>query len=340
MCVSVVMTVYNGQRFLAEAVESVLNQSLSEIELIVVDDGSTDSSPQILESYARRDARVRIFRQNHSGVSAAANTGMRQAAYDLIARSDCDDRMLPHRLERQVAFLKEHPDVDVACSHCYFINTAGKRIGASSCRIDLERGKQELKAAYFVNLTQSTVLMKKDAFFQVGGYREDIDFAEDRDLWGRLVTAGYTIGCQDEFLAEYRLHSGAMTMKRAALQQELCYYIDENVKRRLQGQAELSLNAFRAFRRHDPLTRKLRNNLDFLAVHAFKRASRHYGENQYFRCALSFAAAVVLNPVGIISRAIDRIQNHQRGAAILTPPSLTRRLQPELQTPQAGQRTE
>jgi len=340
MCVSVVMTVYNGERFLAEAVESVLNQSLSELELIVVDDGSTDSSPQILDAYARRDARVKVFRQDHRGVSAAANAGMRQATYDLIARSDSDDRMLPHRLERQVAFLKLHPEVDVACSPCYFINTAGKRIGASSCRVDLERGKRELKPAYFVNLTQSTVLMKKDAFFKVGGYREDIDFAEDRDLWGRLVTAGYTIACQQEFLAEYRLHSGAMTMKRAALQQELCYYIDENVKRRLRRQAELSLNAFRALRRHEPLSRRLRDNLDFLAVHAFKRASRHYGERQYVRCALSFAAAVLLNPIGIVGRALDRVRNHQRGAAVLTRPSLTTRLQPELQTPHAGQGNE
>jgi glycosyltransferase involved in cell wall biosynthesis len=334
------MTVYNGERFLAEAVESVLNQSFSQLELIIVDDGSTDSSPRILETYAGRDARVKLLHQDHGGVSAAANTGMRHASYDLIARSDSDDRMLPHRLERQVAFLKQHPQVDVACSPCYFINTAGKRIGASSCRIDLERGKQELNPAYFVNLTQSTVLMKKDAFFQVGGYREDIDFAEDRDLWGRLVTAGYTIACQDEFLAEYRLHSGAMTMKRAALQQELCYYIDENVKRRLQKQAELSLNDFRALRRREPLARRLRENLNFLAVHAFKRATRHYGESQYLRCGLAFAAAVLLNPVGILSRAIDRVQNRQRGAAVLTPPPLATRLQPELQTPHAGQRNQ
>ncbi|HEY1241958.1 MAG TPA: glycosyltransferase family 2 protein [Bryobacteraceae bacterium] len=336
MCVSVVMTVYNGERFLVEAVESVLNQTLSELELIIVDDGSTDRSPQILEPYAKRDTRVRLFRQDHRGVSAAANTGMRQAAYDLIARSDSDDRMLPHRLERQLAFLKQHPEVDAACSRCYFINTAGRRIGASSCRVDLERGKRELKPAYFVNLTQSTVLMKRDAFVRVGGYREEIDFAEDRDLWGRLATAGYTIACQDELLAEYRLHSGAMTMKRAALQQELCYFIDENVRRRLQGQAELSLNAFRALRQRAPLTRRLHENLDFLAVHAFKRASRHYGERQYFRFALAFSAAVSLNPIGIVRRAIDRIQNHQRGAAVFPPPSTTH-LQTELQAPQNAQ---
>lgn len=306
MCVSVVMAVYNGERFLAESVESVLNQTMPELELIAVDDGSTDSSRQILAGYARNDRRVTVIHQDHAGVPAAANHGVRQAKYGLIARTDSDDRMLPQRLERQVAFLRENPEAHLVCGNCYFINASGRRIGTSCCSVDVERGRRELRPSLFLELTQSTVLMKKDALIEIGGYREDFQFGEDRDLWGRFATGGYTMMCQSECLVEYRLHDGAMTMKRAALQYELCSYIDENVKRRLLGQAELTLAEYRAARRRKPLAQRLREEARFLALHSFKRATRHYGEGQYWRCALSLAAAMSLNPAHIVGRALKR----------------------------------
>jgi glycosyltransferase involved in cell wall biosynthesis len=314
MSVSVVMAVHNGERFVAESIESVLNQTLEDLELIVVDDGSTDQSPEILESYARRDRRVKVIHQHHGGVPAAANLGIRHASHHLIARTDSDDRMLPNRLLHQVAFLKEHPEVAVACSNCYFINAGGKRIGSSNCRVDLARGKRELNPSLFLELTQSTILMRKEAFHRIGGYREDLYFAEDRDLWGRFATAGFSIACQNEFLVDFRLHSGSMTMKRAAFQHEICNYIDENIIRRLQGKPELSLTAFRAARQREPLVHRLRENVRFAALHAFKRASRYYGEGQYCKCALSLAAAVSLNPGHIVGRVIHRMQIHEANA--------------------------
>lgn len=311
MSVSVVMAVYNGERFLAEAVESVLNQTVRDWELVVVDDGSTDASPRILEHYARRDPRIKVIRQSHAGVPAAANLGVSHATYDLIARTDSDDRMLPNRLERQVAFLREHPDVHVVCSNCYFINAAGRRVGASSCRVDVRQAKRELNPALFLELTQSTVLMRKDALLKVGGYREELLYAEDRDLWGRFATSGFSIDCQDELLVEFRLHAGAMTMKRAAFQHEICSYIDENVRRRFQDLPEWTLAEFRAARRREPRFQRLRANLNFAALHAFKRASRYYGEGRYGRCAVALAAAVSLNPAHL-TRALSRI--HAREA--------------------------
>jgi len=311
MCISVVMAVHNSERFLAESVESVLSQTIENLELIVVDDGSTDSSPRILESYARRDSRVKVIRQQRGGVPAAANNGIRHSSYDLIARTDSDDRMHPDRLERQFEFLKAHPGAHVACSNCFFINAAGKRIGSSSCQVDVERGKAELRPSLFLELVQSTVLMRKDAFLQVGGYREDLAYAEDRDLWGRFVTGGFSIACQSDFLVDFRLHSGAMTMKRGALQQQICGYIDENVKRRWQRLPELCLSEFQEARRREPLSQRLRENARFVALHAFKRASRQYGEGQYWKCALSLAAAISLNPTHILGRVIHRIQDHE-----------------------------
>src|SRR5687767_4726483 len=100
--ISVVMPVYNGQRFLARAMDSLLAQSVREFELIVVDDGSTDESPALLDRYARTDARVRVIRGDHAGISAALNRGIADARYGWIARMDADDEALPDRFARQL----------------------------------------------------------------------------------------------------------------------------------------------------------------------------------------------------------------------------------------------
>jgi glycosyltransferase involved in cell wall biosynthesis len=308
MAVSVVMTVYDGERFLAESVESVLSQTATDFELIVVDDGSTDSSVQILERYARLDRRVKVITQLHAGLPVALNLGIRHAKYQLIARMDSDDRMLPDRLERQIAFLKEHQRIQLACSNCYFINAAGRRVGSSDCRLDVDRARAELRPSHCVELIHPTVLMRKEAFVTVGGYREDLPYAEDRDLWGRIATSGIPMAVQPDYLIEFRLHTGAMTMKKAAVQHEICSYIDENVNRRFQGKPEISLSAFRAEKRSAPMLLRLRQDTRFMALHAFKRASRHYGEGQYLKCAVSIAAAISLSPAQTTRRVLQRIQ--------------------------------
>jgi glycosyltransferase involved in cell wall biosynthesis len=314
MAVSIVMTVYNGERFLAESVESVLNQTMPNFELIAVDDGSTDSSRKILERYASLDTRVKVISRAHAGVPAAANLGVRHAKYQLIARTDSDDRMLPDRLERQIAFLNEHQRVQLVCSNCHFINAAGRRIGSSSCRVDVEHAQTELRPSLCLELIQSTVLMRKGAFLALGGYRENLPYAEDRDLWGRFVTSGLAITVQPAYLVEFRLHTGAMTMKKAFMQHEICSFIDENVRRRFRGMPEISFSAFQRANRSAPAILRLREKTEFLALHAFKRASRHYGEGQYLKCALSMAAAVSLNPAHIMRRLRQRIQIREANA--------------------------
>ena len=109
--VSVVMAVFDGERFLEPAVESILGQSVSALELVVVDDGSTDATPRMLAAYAARDARVVVHRHANRGRTASLNVGVRLARAPLVARLDADDVCLPERLARQVAFLERHEAV-------------------------------------------------------------------------------------------------------------------------------------------------------------------------------------------------------------------------------------
>jgi len=112
--VSVALPVYNGERFLFEAVSSVFAQSLSDFELIIVDDGSTDRTPAIVSRFAQSDARVRVIRNDtNKGIIPSLNSGIETARAPFIARMDADDRMHPERLAEQVAFLEKNTDIDV-----------------------------------------------------------------------------------------------------------------------------------------------------------------------------------------------------------------------------------
>ena len=112
--VSVVMPVYNGERYLAEAIESILGQTFTDFELLIVDDGSIDSSPAIARAYAERDSRIRIFQlERNMGKADARNVGCFAAKGDYIAAMDCDDISLPLRLEKQVNFLETNPGIGI-----------------------------------------------------------------------------------------------------------------------------------------------------------------------------------------------------------------------------------
>jgi len=127
--VSVVMPVYNGEKWLAYAIDSILHQSLADFELIAVDDGSTDGSRKLLDDAARRDSRIRTADQPHLGVAAALNRGIALARSQVIARMDADDLSHPDRLQKQLAFLDKHPRVAALGSWARVIDERGRGTG-------------------------------------------------------------------------------------------------------------------------------------------------------------------------------------------------------------------
>jgi glycosyltransferase involved in cell wall biosynthesis len=200
--VSVVMPVRNGERFLREALDSTLAQSLSDLELIVVDDGSTDATPDILAGAARGDARIRVRRQEPGGLTVAINAGCALASAPLIARMDADDVMLADRLERQAAFLDGHPEVALLGGGIVLVDEAGREI-------DREPGRQQLDFLVRNELTHATVVMRADAFRALGGYR--LDQSEDYDLWLRFDER-YGVSALTDPVIHYRLHPGQFSV--------------------------------------------------------------------------------------------------------------------------------
>jgi GT2 family glycosyltransferase len=202
--VSVVMAVRNGAAYLAEALQSIQRQTLLDLELIVVDDGSTDRTPRILADFASGDDRIRVLRLEKSGVSAALNRACAEARSTYLARMDADDVALPERLALQVAFLKAHPDVVVVGGAGIFTDERGLELGVSPYP-ETDAEVAEILDSGRSPVIHPSVTMARKAFRAVGGYRSIVDGAEDYDLWLRMSSHGRITNIPEPVL-RYRIH--------------------------------------------------------------------------------------------------------------------------------------
>ena len=206
--VSVCMPAYNCQRYVAEAIESILGQTLRDFEFLIIDDGSTDGSLPILEGYAARDPRIRLTSRPNSGVPATLKELVDQSRGEFIARMDADDIALPERFEKQVNYLRAHPDCVVVGCRVWETDAEGDSIREYFTLADHD----EIDAFHFrmtgPALVHPSIMLRRDAVLAVGGYRNFL--IEDLDLYLRLAEYG-RIARVPEFLLKYRIHSANLS---------------------------------------------------------------------------------------------------------------------------------
>lgn len=196
--ISVLMPVWNAERFLAEAVESILAQTFTDFELLAVDGGSTDRTLEILAGYS--DSRIRILHAP-PGIVQALNFGIAHARGSWIARQDADDLSLPQRLAMQWAVVQREPDAVLCHTDATLIGKDSATIGRA--RFPKSQAFVALKLCYQCPIVHSTVLFKTETVRALGGYRGQQ--AEDYELWGRLIEHGHVIGIPEKLL-QFRLH--------------------------------------------------------------------------------------------------------------------------------------
>jgi glycosyltransferase involved in cell wall biosynthesis len=195
--VSVIMTAYNAAATAARAIESIQRQMLADWELVVVDDGSSDDTPALLERLARRDARVRFFPRAHEGLVAALNAALALSRSSLVARMDADDESHPERLAEQVDFLHRHPDAGLVGSLVTFGGNVAAA-GGFALHVDWLNGvvtPEEIALNRFIEspFAHPSVMFRRELATRHGGYREG-DFPEDYELWLRWLEAGVVMG--------------------------------------------------------------------------------------------------------------------------------------------------
>jgi glycosyltransferase involved in cell wall biosynthesis len=201
--VSVLMPVYQAERHLAEAVASILAQSLRDLELLALDDGSTDASPRILAELAARDARIRLLASPHVGLARRLNDGIAQARGAFLARMDADDVAHPERLARQVAYLREHAGCVALGTGALEVDPERRPIRALPTAESHSEIEARLLAGEGDALLHPSAVYRAEALRALGGYREELDGGEDLDLHLRLGERGSLANLR-EILLEYR----------------------------------------------------------------------------------------------------------------------------------------
>jgi hypothetical protein len=177
------MSVYNGERYLKQAVDSILTQTYKDFEFLIINDGSFDGTAAILKGY--HDPRIKIIdNQKKIGLTRSLNKGLRLARGEYIARQDADDISLPERLTKQVSFLDDHQDIDVLGCAVQIINNSGKP--SIICKFPTEHGYIKWCLYFYNPIPHPTVMMRRRTLEPVGGYSAHRKYAQDYDLWSRM----------------------------------------------------------------------------------------------------------------------------------------------------------
>jgi glycosyltransferase involved in cell wall biosynthesis len=203
--ITVLMTCYNTERYVAETIESILNQTFTDFEFVIVNDGSTDRSPEIIERYATRDGRIRVLSGPNSGIVGAACKGMAVARGEFIARIDSDDVALPTRLEKQVEYLRENPDCVAVGSRTLITDPEGEVIcewGKLTTHQDIDNENMTTGGP---GLIHCAAMFRRQVAVDVGGYRKAYEGIEDLDLFLRLAEKG-RLANLTEPLSKWRQH--------------------------------------------------------------------------------------------------------------------------------------
>ncbi len=294
---TVIMPAYNAQRFIAEAIASVQAQTMNDWQLHVVDDGSTDGTLAIARQIAMTDSRILVSTAPNSGIANVMNRALLAAATEWIACMHADDIMLPHRLERQIAFAAEHPQVAVLSSLVKWIDEAGKPLGQSrsdsTTPADVER---KLAAGGVLAFTHAAVLLKRSVALGVGGYKQEYFPAEDTELWNRIAAAGYGVLVQPELLLKYRLHAASASMSRSAEMIRKLSWVEAGIAASRKGHEVPTWEQFVQHRKSLSWPRRV-NALRKEWGHIFyQTAIGHVASRQRIRSLPTLAFAAILSP--------------------------------------------
>lgn len=217
--VSIVLAVFNGASTLGQSLESILNQTFQAWELIIIDDGSTDATVEILNELNLQDSRVRVIRQANLGLTRALITGCKIAKGTFIARQDADDWSEPSRLAKQIQLLESDHRLGLASSWAHYDGPGGEPLEVVRRPADCAEATAKLLDEKWGPPAHGSVMFRTSLYNAVGGYRREFYYAQDSDLWLRMCEVSL-IGYVQEPLYHFRRHLESISTARGGLQSE------------------------------------------------------------------------------------------------------------------------
>jgi len=210
--VSVLLPAFNAERYISDAIQSILQQTHSNFELVVVDDGSSDRTGAIVEAYCAKDSRVRLIQKENGGIVSALNRGLLECSHDLVARMDADDLAHPDRLRRQV----ERMQLDMTIIAC---GTSVELFGSRTGDITYPKGDRDCRRMLLLYpcFAHPSVVFRRSLFPTPVTYRTEYEYAEDYELWTRAALFGKLCNLTEPLL-RYRTHPDQTSTTRRKLQ--------------------------------------------------------------------------------------------------------------------------
>jgi glycosyltransferase involved in cell wall biosynthesis len=304
--ISVVLPAYNAATFLAEAIESILQQTFQEFELIIVDDGSTDNTLEIINLYLS-NPKVKVIKGEHKGLSCALNLGIAEAQYPWIARMDADDIALPDRFQRQVEASCLFPQVVAWGTYAYYISANGKKLGlAASGPTSIEDFEDRRDDGHLVQLIHPTVILKKESLIAAGGYRTEFEPVEDLDLFNRMTAYGPVLAIPEPLL-QYRIHNQSVSMKRFFFQRVLMRYIITSHRRSLAKLPSQTFEEFQEDYNHIFWLARLDRGLKTYGMFFYRKAGLSVGDGSYLYGGVYLALSILCNPGYSLSRFVRQV---------------------------------
>ncbi len=311
--VSVVMPAYNAERFISQTLETVLHQTYSNIEILVANDGSTDRTLAILKEYQQKDPRIVIDNHENMGISKSINRLMKLVKGEIVVRIDADDLMMPTRVEKQVRYLQEHPEVGFLSCDAEFINEKGETFGYQSFKGFNEPADSQkaLQSETLIICAQAGFTTRKSDYWAVGGYNEDIIYAEDLDLFTRMVENGSVVIILHEPLIKYRLHASSAVASNKNLLRNQIYVelIQENIGRRRKGLPQKTFAEYKQQVEAQPWGKKFTRKRKAMASVAYRNAGALIGNKMYLKAAKQFLISFVCNPQPFLRKTMHHVKN-------------------------------
>lgn len=302
---TVIMSVYNGEPFLSEAIDSILNQTFKDFKFIIVDNGSSDKTPKTLNKYSELDNRIEIISlEKNLTCYAGRMAGIKECKTEWFALMDADDISKPDRLEKQMHLIKSDKESKLGAIGCWgeYINANGKTIGKiRTGPTSIKEYDNLFKKNEAILLIDPTSVINTKVFWECKGYRQEAYPPCDLDFWYRLSETGKKIIAIPEYLFKYRVHSNSYSVQKTMFQREMTHFVNYNMRKRRNKKDEITYLEFNKniwSKWSYKLPRKYR---DF-AMLFYKKAGLNFCKGKYFKFLFYLIIVAIIRPKHIYQK--------------------------------------
>lgn len=307
--ISVLMSVRNGMPYVEQTVHSILAQTFSDFEFIIVDNASADDSVAAIEKIAQTDSRIVLLQNAQDlGMSGGLNRGLETCRGQWIARMDADDVAEPDRFERQMEFLAANPDVKASSCLAYYIDETGKPVGKTFHDLTTrEAFERYIKEDLAIGILHPGAMIDRKMLIAVGAYRQEYFPANDIDLWGRIADAGGLILVQPEYLMKYRVHSGSVTAQGFEHARLKYQWARDSMRARRRGLPEPPWLEYVESRLNSPWWKRANRWRKTHARRLYRQSAQNLLSRKAVRAAVEIFAATLLQPTYTVPRLKGQI---------------------------------